>query len=393
MPARRARACSSPERGGCAGSPGQIGPRRGYDAGILDELEDTRRVPSIDEERDRFTFALPDDVQRLLRFVDQRCAGDAAIDEVMTADERAKYGYLVKPFLEEAIRSGQLAGATTPHRAAKELLLSGREPEDRSERMILNSYRALLFMREEMQARLAPELVLELQRILTEGTSEERPPAAPPPDRLWALCDLANEDDGEQSIHPAVRGILLHLWLARERPFAEGNRRAGRALFLWHLRMRGYSAVEYLSISRVLCEAPAAQYERACLLTDTDRRDATSFVLSQLEAVERAVNELHEFLQRKIGRVRAVEQLVQDAPGFTHRDVALLSDALRHPERTYTTSEHAATHRVTDETASADLAHLVDHGLLDERSDGQHHRFAPAVDLADRLRQIAAGDP
>jgi Fic family protein len=357
----------------------------------LAELGDTRRAPLTDEEREHFTFALPDAVQRLLRVVDQRCAGDVAIDEVMTADERAKYGYLVKPFLEEAIRSGQLAGATTSHRAAKELLLSGRAPEDRSERMVLNTYRALLLMREETTARLTPELVLRLQRTLTEGTSEEPPPAAPSPDRLLALCAFANEDDGEQSIHPVVRGILLHRWLAYDRPFAEGNRRTGRALFLWHLRTRGYSVVEYLSISRVLCDAPS-EYARSCRPKDTDEHDTTSFLLYQLEVVERALDELREFLRRKVERVRDVEQLVQDAPGFTYRDVALLSDALRHAERTYTVSEHAATHRVTEETARADLAALVDHRLLDRSQRGGHYRYAPAVDLADRLRRIAAGD-
>jgi Fic family protein len=358
----------------------------------LDELGDTQRVPLTDEEGEHFTFALPDAVQRLLHIVDQRCVGDVAIDEVMTADERAKYGYLVKPFLEEAIRSGQLAGATTSHRAAKELLLSGREPEDRSERMILNTYRALLFVREEMKARLTPELVLELQRILTEGTSQDPPPAAPSPDRLLALCDFANEDDGEQSIHPVVRGILVHRRLAYDRPFVEGNRRTGRVLFLCLLRSRGYSVVEYLSISRILCDAPS-EYERSCLPRDTDERDTTSFVLYQVEVMERALNALREYLQRKVGRVRAVEQLVQDEPDLTHRDVALLSDALRHAERTYTISEHAATHRVTEETARADLAALVDRRLLLRSQRGGQDRFAPAVDLTDRLQRIAAGNP
>lgn len=341
----------------------------------MDALGDTRHVPLT---------ALPDAVQRLLHVVDQRCAGDVAIEEVMTAEERAKYGYLVKPFLEEAIRSGQLAGATTSHREAKELLLSGREPEDRSERTILNTYRALLFMREEMTPRLSPELLLELQRIITEGTSEAPPSAAPSPDRLLALCDFANEDDGEQSVHPIVRGILLHRRLAYDRPFAEGNRRIGRALFLGFLRTHGYSVAEYLSISRVLCEA-RSEYARS--------RDTTSFLLHQLEAVERALDELREFLQRKIGRVRAVEQLVQDVPGMTYRDVALLSDALRHAERTYTISEHAATHGVAEETARADLAALVDHRLLLRTQSGGQHRFAPAADLDDRLRRIVAGRP
>jgi Fic family protein len=163
-------------------------------------------------------------------------------------------------------------------------------------------------------------------------------------------------------------------------------------LFLCLLRSRGYSVVEYLSISRILCDAPS-EYERSCLPRDTDERDTTSFVLYQVEVMERALNALREYLQRKVGRVRAVEQLVQDEPDLTHRDVALLSDALRHAERTYTISEHAATHRVTEETARADLAALVDRRLLLRSQRGGQDRFAPAVDLTDRLQRIAAGNP
>jgi hypothetical protein len=52
--------------------------------------------------------------------------------------------------MEEAIRSSQLEGATTSRAVAKELLRSGREPTNRSERMILNDYRASEFMRESL---------------------------------------------------------------------------------------------------------------------------------------------------------------------------------------------------------------------------------------------------
>ena len=62
--------------------------------------------------------------------------------EVVTTDEQARHHYLVSSLMEEAIRSSQLEGATTSRRVAKELLRTGRAPRDRSERMILNNYRA-----------------------------------------------------------------------------------------------------------------------------------------------------------------------------------------------------------------------------------------------------------
>ncbi len=138
--------------------------------------------------------------------------------------------------------------------------------------------------------------MLELHRILTEGTlddptaagrlqrpDEERiavvdatdgslihtpPPATELPARLQALCDFANqgEDESDSFIHPVVRAILLHFFLAYDHPFEDGNGRTARALFYWAMRTNGYWLAEYLSISRILREAPA-QYSRAFLFT------------------------------------------------------------------------------------------------------------------------------
>ena len=374
----------------------------------------TQILPLLATDGTPCRYGTPDDVQRLLHFVDKQCAGQVAMDEVVTDDDQARQHYLVSGLMEEAIRSSQLEGASTTRQVAKELLRSGREPVDRSEQMILNNYRALTFMREQAGDRLTPGTVLELQRILTEGTLDEPDAAgrlqrpdevrvavydgrdrilhAPPnaeelPARLKMLCDFANEPiDGERFIHPVVRGILLHFWLAYDHPFVDGNGRTARALFYWYLRTRGYWLVEYLSISRILREAPA-QYTRAFLYTETDGGDTTYFLLHQLEAIERAVHELYAYLRRKMREVRAVESLIADDARFNHRQLALLSDALRHPERAYTFAGHAREHRVTHETARTDLSQLARRNLLLQARHGRGYRFTGPPDLERRLQR------
>jgi Fic family protein len=357
-----------------------------------------------------FAYSTPDGVQRLLHYVDQHCAGEVAMGEIVASDEQARHHYLVNSLMEEAIRSSQLEGATTTRRVAKELLQTGREPVDRSERMILNNYRALEFMREEIGASLTPVAVLQLHRILTEGTlddptaagrlqepGEERiavvdaldgsvmhtpPPATELPARLQALCDFANqgEDASDGFIHPVVRAILLHFWLAYDHPFEDGNGRTARALFYWHMRTHGYWRAEYLSISRILREAPT-QYSRAFLLTETDGGDTTYFLLHQLETIKRAVQELHAYLNRKASDIREVEQLIEGTDDLNHRQLALLGEAIRHPERSYTYQAHATSHRVTHETGRTDLLQLQERGLLRRRRDGRRHVFSPVADL------------
>jgi Fic family protein len=376
-----------------------------------------RELPLTDPQGLPFVYGAPDAVLRALHQVDQRCSGEIAMPEVVTADDQARDHYLVNSLMEEAIRSSQLEGATTSRSVAKDLLRSGRDPKDRSERMILNNYRALQFMR-EVGDELTTETIFELHRLVTDGTLDDPsaagrlqrpdevrvavfdrslehvlhrpPPAEQLPDRLQALCDFANADgDSGPFVHPVVRAILIHFWLAYDHPFEDGNGRTARALFSWYMRTRGYWLVEYLSVSRILANAPG-QYGRAFLYTETDERDTTYFIRYQLEVIERAIAELHEYLDRKVREIREVERLTKaSAERFNHRQMALLSHAVRNPGHEYTFGSHSASHAVTHETARNDLVPLVELGLLERRRSGRQYRFSPHLELASRLQRLA----
>lgn len=340
------------------------------------------------------------------------------MDEVVTSEREAGQRFLVNSLMEEAIRSSQLEGATTSRVIAKELLRSGREPKDRSERMIANNYRALQFMREEMGETLSPESILELHRILTEGTlddpsaagrlqqpGEKRvavfdrddgepihrpPPAEQLPERMRLLCEFANEgEEGEQFVYPVVRAILLHFWLAYDHPFEDGNGRTARILFFWLMQRRGYWLAEYLPISRLIRKAPA-QYARAFMETETDGGDTTYFLIHQLKVIERSLEDLHLYLQRKISEVRKVELLLHGDDELNGRQLALLTDAVRHPDGLYSFDSHSTSHRVSRETARSDLKQLVDRGLLVQRRRSRMYVFEPAPDIEERLKESTA---
>jgi Fic family protein len=376
-----------------------------------------QRIPLRDSAGRNFSYNTPAAVQRLLHFVDRHCSGEIAMAEVVT-DEQARRHYLVNSLMEEAIRSSQLEGATTTRKVAKELLRTGRAPRDRSELMILNNYRALQFIRDDMGERLTPEVVFELHRIITEGTLDDPtaagrlqsvdevrvdvvdattgsivhtpPPADQLPVRLQALCDFANADaeDTHGFVHPIVRAILLHFCLAYDHPFEDGNGRTARALFYWYARTRGYWMIEYLSISKILRGAPA-KYGRAFLLTETDEGDTTYFLLHQLETIKGAVDELHAYLRRKVREIREVERLIKDADGLNHRQLALLGDAIRDPDTSYTYVSHANSNRVSHETARSDLLELRDLGLLRSRKSGRQHVYSAVDDLPHALEGLS----
>lgn len=340
------------------------------------------------------------------------------MDEVVTSEKRAGRRFLVNSLMEEAIRSSQLEGATTSRVVAKEMLRSGREPRDRSERMILNNYRALEFIRDDMGEVLDPDSVLALHRIVTEGTlddpsaagrlqrpSEPRvavfdrdggdrihvpPPAEQLPERMRLMCEFANEgDDGERFVHPVLRAILLHFWLAYDHPFEDGNGRTARILFFWLMKVRGYWLAEYLPISRLIRDAPA-QYARAFMETETDGGDTTYFLVHQLDLLARAIGDLHLYLQGKAAEVRDIERLLIGAAYLNGRQLALLTDAVRNPDAAYSFESHAHSHRVSHETARSDLRGLADRGLLSRQRKGHRYVFEPAADLPSRLKESPA---
>jgi Fic family protein len=201
------------------------------------------------------------------------------------------------------------------------------------------------------------------------------------------LCEFANEGDGgERFIHPVIRAILLHFWLAYDHPFEDGNGRTARILFFWLMQVRGYWLAEYLPISRFIRNAPA-RYARAFMETETDQGDATYFLIHQLGMIEKAIDELHVYLQRKTAEVQDIERLLQGTDYLNGRQLALLTDAVRNPDASYSFGSHAKSHRVSHETARSDLRGLERRGVLVKRRAGRQHRFEPAPNLPERLKE------
>jgi Fic family protein len=375
-----------------------------------------REYPLVDGEGRPFAYSTPDQILELLHFIDQRASGEIAMPEVVIGSESAKQRYLVNSLIEEAIRSSQLEGAATSHRVAKAMIKSGRKPSNRSERMILNNYLALEYMREQADADLTPEIVFTLHRILTDGTLDnpdaagrlqrpdedrvvvmdpitgyiyhEPPPADELPERLDRLCDFANGITPKEGfVHPVVRAVLIHFWIGFEHPFEDGNGRTARALFYWSMKRQHYWLTEYLSISRILRLAPS-QYIMSYLLTEDDERDTTYFVIYQLAVIKRAIEELYQYLTIKQQEVKDTEQLIRRSNEFNYRQLAILTGALRNPGQTYTIESHRVSHRVAYQTARTDLLDLRDRGLFVEKRVGKKMTFSAVSGLADRLGDI-----
>jgi len=371
-----------------------------------------RRIPLKDTNGHEFCLTVPDLVADLLHQIDR--GGGTSVDipeQVTSSEQRDRYG--VRSLMEEAITSSQLEGAATTREVAKKMLAEGRKPRDRSERMIVNNYVTMRRILELKDKPLTPEMVFRIHREISEGTLEKpegagrfrrvdedvkvmdeiegtifhHPPSADQlPARLKAMCDFANGKTPNFFVHPVIRGILLHFWLAYDHPFVDGNGRTARALFYWQMLHSGYWLFEYVSISQFLRKAPV-QYGTAFLQTETDEGDATYFIIHQAEIIRRSLKELHDYIVRKSSETRACLNALQKHPELNHRQQALIAHAVRHPGYAYRIAGHGTRHAVTYATARADLLGLAKHKFLEQRKAGRAFVFVAPKNLEARLQK------
>lgn len=376
-----------------------------------------RALPLLAKSGENFVYWIPDPLQQRLHEVDQQAAGRVQIAEVIT-NSATRDRYLVNSLIEEAITSSQLEGASTTHKVAKAMLRESRRPRDRGEKMIFNNYQAMSHIREIVDQPLSRDLLLDLHKIVTQGTLDDpgavgrfrRPADAvavyderdntllhDPPDadeledRVKVLCAFANgpEPDGE-FMHPVIRSILLHFMVGYDHPFVDGNGRTARALFYWSMAKHGYWMMEYISISSILRSGPA-KYARAYLYTESDSNDTTYFLDFNLRVIIRAIQHLQKYLARKAGEIKKVERILGSSlfsKHLNHRQLALLSHALRNPDGTYSIESHKKSHSVSYPTARSDLLRLAELDLLVKRKVGNAFIFVAVDHVEEKLEQI-----
>lgn len=369
-------------------------------------------LPLRDKYQGNFSYTSPDTMLELLQRVDRGASGRIALPEGVASPE-GRDRYIVSSLIEEAITSSQLEGAATTRRVAKDMIRSGRQPRTTGERMIFNNFAALSYIRTIKDRDLTPELIFGLHRLVARETMEapeeigafrkgqvyvrhdpsdlvlhEPPPVEELPGRMQLLCEFANRDIPDYYVHPVVRAIVIHFWLAYDHPFADGNGRTARALFYWSMLRQGYWLCEYISLSDIVKKAPA-RYARAFLYSETDDNDVTYFILHQLECIIRALDNVEQHLRRRVEQVRNARLLLRKSTALVNqRQLALLSHALEKPDTVYTIESHRVSHNVVYQTARSDLLALVDLGLLAKSKSGKKHVFRSVQNLAEALATL-----
>ncbi|HVY60631.1 MAG TPA: Fic family protein [Planctomycetota bacterium] len=270
-------------------------------------------------------------------------------------DERTRRQLIIEAAVEEAFHSSKIEGAVTTLAKARDLAAGKVEAQTKSERMVLNNYRAMQRILEWRSRPLDLDEILELHRIVTDQAYEGRdgtegklreddtvrvvhrsteeivhipPPARELPGLLHKMIAFMNEpagvDGGAEFVNPLVRASAVHYYLGYLHPFYDGNGRTARALFYHYMLRQGYDSFQFLSISTVI-DRRRAQYYRAFRQVEASPTDLTYFVLFSCRAVESAVEALRARVLHEYGSVAVLDPLRE-------RHI-LLNDRQERPQR------------------------------------------------------------
>ncbi len=344
-------------------------------------------------DQDNIHFSLTNTMQRLCHEFDMNFGGSWGASRIFPDDNTTRELYLISSIMEEAIASSQMEGAATTREAAKEMLRKKISPRDKSQRMILNNYTTINFIRDHAKERLTPALIMQIHGLMTENALDV-PDAAgrlrrdaenivvgngitgeivhtPPPaeclnEFLDNLCVFFNNENTDIFVHPIIRAITIHFLVGYYHPFADGNGRTARALFYWYMMKSDYWLVQYLSISRII-KGSKKSYEKAFLYSEADGNDIGYFIQYNMDVLLKSFDALSQYIKRKNNEKKKAEKLMH-LGNLTVRQSQILSLCIENPDIVIVSTDIVGKFGVTPNTAKSDLRKLTEKGYLREIS-------------------------
>jgi len=366
---------------------------------LRNNVFDRKQSPVKTEKEENFTWTsrLPK-LEQLLHEIDMKLGGNLFLSSDQMSDE-LQHRFLSRGVMEEAIASSQLEGAHTSRKAAKQILMEGRKPRDKSEQMIVNNYQTMRLIEMELKdKKLDEELLLSLHRVLTENTLPEVEVGKyrrdqddivvsdrgikaeiyhiPPKvdfvkKEIPRFIAYANNDlPHTEFIHPVIKAIIIHFWLGYLHPFVDGNGRIARALFYWYLLREKYWAFGYLPLSKVIKNSPA-QYRDAYIYTEQDDNDLTYFIEYNLNKIAQAMHEFEIYAARKWKENTKMAWAARNRYQLNDRQMQLLRYYYKNKETTTSITTHAKVYATSRITAMKDLRNLEKQGFLTSKKIGR----------------------
>lgn len=207
-----------------------------------------------------------------------------------------------------------------------------------------------------------------------ERVHYEAPAAARIPDEMSAFFRWF---ENKKRVDPVMIAGIAHLWFVTIHPFEDGNGRIARAIADLALARSEASPQRFYSMSSQI-RAERNRYYDMLEATQKGGLDITSWLAWFLECLDRAFDRAEETLAAVLAKAQFWEA-IKDRP-LNDRQRHILNRLLDGFEGKLTSSKWARLTKSSQDTASRDIADLIDKGILVRGPAGGR---STSYDLAD----------
>lgn len=295
--------------------------------------------------------------------------------------------------IEEAITSAIYEGANSTRAKAQELIETNALPKSKDEWMVINNYRAMMWLKENQNTPLTLSLINQIYEIVTQNTlsSDDANYSGKFRDDRVYVYSSSNELKHEGAEHLKIeaalneaidrvenspryfpvllKGIIMHYFISYIHPYFDGNGRTARTLFYYMSIKNKLNFVELLSVSAYL-KNHGKQYEKSFEKVIKNDFDMTYFIDFNLDALEEALKRVNN----KINFLSTINNLKFKLNLSAHQ-VGLLQKLALHKFRTYDIESYARAISKSREIARQELKQLAELGLLEESKNGKKYIY------------------
>ena len=368
---------------------------------IWEQLQFNRREKGVklslrDQEKKHLFFSLTEELKKKVVSVDDlsrnnffdNLGENEKIDLIRAAQE------------DEAFYSSVIEGAHTTKKRTKELVEKGLEPKNKDERMVINNYKALMFILENLHRNIDEEIIIKVYQIVTEGALDEEdfgyrknqnyvrsldevvyepPRFKEVPNLMKSLVAFIN-DESNEVLHPLIKALVLHFYFVYVHTFNDGNGRTARALTYMYLLKSGYHFFKFFSISSLLKEFRGNYYKAIKNVEDYDS-DLTYFIEFYLDMMEKSIKKVSSDFKNQYLLKVVKEKILNRGLQLNSRQEKSLEKIIKVNKKNVDIAFYMGLNKIVQETARKDLQELVDMEILEVAKLGKKNVY----NLAERI--------
>ena len=303
--------------------------------------------------------------------------------------------------LSEAFHSSSIEGAHSTKKRTEEIIKKQLTPEDKSERMIFNNYKALEYIFQDKEKKLDDKFVLSLHKMISEDTLDEKEDEGvyrnagvdittatqkvifrPTSNietmmkmitKLYLFTNSNNDDCEAEYIESIYKIISFHFLYGYIHPHFDGNGRTLRVLFTHLLGQNGFDMFYYISLSEIihLSEKRKKEYEKAFIDVEENELDLTYFIYYIQDIMIEALQVLDDRVFLYFRESIVFDKVEEQAVKLTKRQENILKLIARNKRAfAMTSKEIAKRFKLSPQTILKDIRFLLDFKLLRKKQTG-----------------------